>query len=68
MSAVTFFIGVALASMAWACYILDHPETPAVSHARAKQVVICIVLGWVTVLLLEGFGLFGPYAGPEPHM
>jgi hypothetical protein len=30
--------------------------------------VIAAVLGWVSTLLIEGFGLYGMFAGPEPHM
>jgi hypothetical protein len=64
---VTFAIGVALCSLIWAMYLMRAPA-PTDIRSRVGQVVICLALGWASMLILEGFGLIGEYAGPEPHM
>lgn len=58
-------IAVAVFTVAWLMVMYSDGHRPtSFPHALA----IAIVLGWVCALLAEGFGLFGPYAGPEPHM
>jgi len=60
---------MALAIGAWVTYIIiDSDYVPDGKFGRVQQVCACIVLGWLTALLLEGLGLIGEYTGPMPHM
>ncbi len=36
--------------------------------SKARGIAFCVFMGWASSLIVEGLGLYGRYAGPEPHM
>lgn len=60
-----FPISVIVWTLIAALWVYHGDEHPRVTW---QGLLVCLVAGWLATLLIEGFGLYGPYAGPEPHM
>ena len=63
------FVVLTLVWMLFFASKVDASDTSPNAFRVTKETwVIAAVCGWVSTLIVEGLGLYGMYAGPEPHM